>query len=352
MPQTKDWAIIVGVQKYPGVSDLNGPENDAKDFRDWVVSPRGGDVPPSNVRVILTSDYPLFTTLKQARPITSDVEAAFDDLYELVWPDRMTYNPGRRLYIYMAGHGIEPQADHTALLMANAAERRFGYHILGKAYADWFFRSVSFEEILLFMDCCRDHYPSTHLNNLKWDDTYDHRAVDKVKYLYGFGAVWSKTSRERTVGVETHGVFTTALLAGLRGAASRPDNLITAASLRDYLNENMKNFLAPEDQKNPEVPKQPVFTLNPSTGEGFVIASAPAKTYQVEIGLAADTLGREVEVRNGIKFEVVGKKVADTVTWELDLPRGTYLAQILSLGRQKTFTVPSGKEDGRVDFTL
>jgi len=352
MPQTRDRAIIVGVQTYPGVSDLNGPENDAKDFQDWVVSPHGGDVPLSNVRLILTSDYPPFTTLKQARPITSDVEAAFDELYELVWPNRMTYNPGRRLYIYMAGHGIEPPPDQTALLMANAADRRFGYHILGKAYADWFFRSVSFEEVLLFMDCCRDRYPSTHLNNLKWDDTFDDRAVDKVKYLYGFGATWSKRTRERTIGGKNQGVFTAALMEGLRGAASRPDNLITAASLRDYLNESMKNFLAPEDQNNSEVPQQPVFTLNPSTGEGFVIASVPAKTYKVAVGLAADTLGREVEVRNGIKFEVVGKKIADTVAWELDLPRGTYLAQIMSLGRQKTFTVPSGKEDGRVDFTL
>ncbi len=40
-----DWAIVVGIRFYPELDNLDGPENDAKAFRNWLVSPTGGAVP-------------------------------------------------------------------------------------------------------------------------------------------------------------------------------------------------------------------------------------------------------------------------------------------------------------------
>ena len=39
-----DWAVVVGVRLYPDLGDLDGPENDAQAFYDWLVAPEGGDV--------------------------------------------------------------------------------------------------------------------------------------------------------------------------------------------------------------------------------------------------------------------------------------------------------------------
>ena len=34
-----DWAIVVGITKYPELDSLDGSENDANDFYAWLVSP-------------------------------------------------------------------------------------------------------------------------------------------------------------------------------------------------------------------------------------------------------------------------------------------------------------------------
>ena len=45
--------------------------------------------------------------------------------------------------------------------MANATPERVGstYHVLGQYTADGFFKARCFEEVFLFMDCCREVFP-------------------------------------------------------------------------------------------------------------------------------------------------------------------------------------------------
>ena len=37
-----DWAVVVGVRSYPDLGHLDGPENDAQAFYQWVTAPGGG----------------------------------------------------------------------------------------------------------------------------------------------------------------------------------------------------------------------------------------------------------------------------------------------------------------------
>ncbi|HEU5218622.1 MAG TPA: hypothetical protein VFU23_08180, partial [Gemmatimonadales bacterium] len=55
-----DWAIVVGIKRYfdPALAGLEGPENDARQFYEWVVSPSGGAVPKAQAKLIVSSDYP------------------------------------------------------------------------------------------------------------------------------------------------------------------------------------------------------------------------------------------------------------------------------------------------------
>jgi hypothetical protein len=325
MSQNRDHAVIVGVQVYPGLTDLGGPENDARAFRDWVLSPTGGDVPAANVQLIVSSNYsPPFESLDVAKPVLDDIQRAFGKLVDLAEANEKAGNgliAGRRLYIYMAGHGIEPQRNRTALLMANAKEKRFGFHILGKDYADYFYDAGFFDEILLFMDCCRDYFPLTPLTPVPFDPRSDPDAPDRVKCLYGFGTKWKRRSRERPIMGVTRGVFTATLLEGLRGAASDSNHCITAASLKNYVNENMAQFLDPSDLQDPEVPKQAEFTPIPNEGDGLIIVqNIPPPTYEVAIFLPAGMEAQKVEVRGPKISDIAAAALAPGPQWMLKLP--------------------------------
>jgi hypothetical protein len=355
MTHDEDYAVILGVQKYPGLTDLNGPENDARAFHEWVVDPAGGKVPGNgrgrvakpgwsgNVRMILSSDYFPFDSLDEARPILNDIQHAFINLYDLAEANAKSGGglvAGRRLYIYMAGHGIEPQNGRTALLMANAKPRRFGFHVLGRDYAEFFSNAGFFEEVLLFMDCCRDYFPLTPLTPIPFDPLSDPTAPDRVRYLHGFGTKWKRRSRERLIDGKVRGIFTTALLEGLRGGASDLGGRITAALLRNYLNETMFQFLDPMDLADPRIPKQPEFNQFPSEGEGLIIAeSVPPVTYNVTIVLPEGADGAPMQIRGPKLSDIAAQTIARGPTWSLKLPRGLYLAQSLILGREADFEV-------------
>jgi hypothetical protein len=288
-----DWAIVVGIWTYPDLGNLTGPQNDAKAFADWVRSPAGGGVPENHVRLILSSDFAPADSASLAEPTPGRVEALFDELDDVAQrnKDRMEgLRVGRRLYLYMAGHGCAPILDESVLLMANATRRRAGYHIPGKPWANWFYRAGYFDEILLFMDCCRENYPQAPLNVPSYIDVTAPDAVDRGRRLFAFGTKWSRLARERPMDDGTvRGVFTAALLEGLKGAAAEPDGRVTASSLAGYLQTNMKTFLSEVDRADPGIPKAPDVELHPVIDDDFVIVTvAPPQTAPPEMQTAVD----------------------------------------------------------------
>ena len=272
-----DWAIVVGIWAYPDLGNLTGPQNDANAFADWVRSPAGGGVPENQIRLVLSSDFAAADSASRAEPTPGRVEALFDELDDVAQrnKDHMEgLRVGRRLYLYMAGHGCAPILDESVLLMANATRRRAGYHIPGKPWANWFYRAGYFDEILLFMDCCRENYPQAPLNLPSYIDVTAPDAVDRGRRFFAFGTKWSRLARERPMDDGTvRGVFTVALLAGLKGAAAEPDGRVTASSLAGYLQTNMKSFLTDVDRADPGIPKAPDVELRPDNGDDFVIVT-------------------------------------------------------------------------------
>ena len=272
-----DWAIVVGIWNYPDLGNLTGPQNDAKAFADWVRSSTGGGVPENQVRLILSSDFDPADSASRAEPTPGRVEALFDELDDIAQrnKERMEgLRVGRRLYLYMAGHGCAPILDESVLLMANATRRRAGYHIPGKPWANWFYRAGYFEEILLFMDCCRESYQQAPLNVPAYIDVTAPDAVDRGRRLFAFATKWSRLSRERPMADgAVRGVFTVALLEGLKGAAAEPDGRVTANSLAGYLQTNMQTFLTESDRADPAIPKAPDVELHPVIDDDFVIVT-------------------------------------------------------------------------------
>ncbi len=347
-----DWAIVVGIRVYPDLTNLDGPENDANAMYAWLTAPHGGAVPVDQTALILSSQFPPPLDGIHAEPTPIDILNAFENLQEVADHNSDAGNGrkvGRRLYIYMSGHGCAPRPKDAALLTANASRVRVGYHVLGRLIADWYLQSNFFDEAVLVMDCCRESYPQAPPAIPPWIDINGVKALDDARAFCAFGTKWSRLARERVMddGL-VHGVFTWTLLQGLKTAADA-SHCVTAETLGDYLYNNMKTFLKPEDLADPEVPKEPDidYDKNPARPR-FVFCTlpapspapaAPAPQFPVTIAIPPEAAGKTVRVLGG-KFQEVRRAPAVPPSWPTTLECGTYVAQILEMGRQSdVFTV-------------
>jgi hypothetical protein len=335
-----DWAIVAGVAHYPDLGNLDGPENDAIAFHEWVVNKAG--VPPAQAKRILSSDFaPFADTALEAKPTCERIEEQFDALCAVAEENAnkgIGEKVGRRLYIYLAGHGCTPSGDEAALLMANATRRRV-YHVPGRPYANWFLRAGYFDEVVLFMDCCRERYPQAPIRVLPYVDLTDPSSVDRSKVLYGFATKWSRLSREKRMpDGKVRGVFSTALMTGLNGAAADEQGEITARSLADYLYNHMKRLLTPEELRDDDIPKEPELVYDTNPNARFVLAQTAPPRYPVRIHLPDTEVGKKIVVLDS-KFTTAAEGQPKGRDWETSLGRGLYLAQVQSSGRMKPFEV-------------
>lgn len=321
---SRDWAVVVGIDRYPALGGLEGPENDARAFRDWLVAPSGGGVPADHVRLILSSDFPAPEGVSSARPTTEILRAAFDALLDEA--ERHGMRAGRRLYIYLAGHGLEPQIEQPALLAANASRIRAGNHVAGRLYADWFRRAGLFEEVLLFMDCCREPASNVPLQPVHYASLIASDAPETGKWMTGLATKWSRKSREKKVGSETRGVFTQTLIAGLEGAAAREDGAITDESLAGYLYAHMAARLSPEELRDPDVPKAPDVDYDRDPANRIFITRVPPRppvdTGRSSVALEVHTADptAEIVVLDG-SFAVAARGAGEL---RVELPAGIY----------------------------
>lgn len=350
----EDWAIVVGVSRYPGISPLDGPENDAKAFRDWLVDPMGGAVPPEQVRLILSSDFP-----DPQDPTPVEIESAFewlDDRAEQNLEAGIGRKVGRRLYLYFSGHGYAPSREEAALLMANATQRTAGNHIAGRLWAEWLYESGYFEEIALFMDCCRDDYTKVFMRQIHLGRVYNGKDIQDRKRFYAFGTQWDRKAWERLNPVDNrvHGIFTTALMTGLNGqAADKDTGLITAGSLKSYLYQNMRNFLTPEEQANVAIGKDPFIDdlTNPVQPMVFAqIALADVKKVKVTIHVPPSDAAKKAEIFGNDDSNPAQSHNAVPELWEVELPNGLYEVRLES-GTSELFKVNASSETQDVRFS-
>jgi hypothetical protein len=338
-----DYAIVVGISAYPYHGNLSGPEHDAKAFYDWLIDPQWGAVPEQNIDLILTSDCPAFTSVDDAMPTADRIHKAIRKLQRLGQANVDAGNKrrvGRRLYFYLAGHGCTPRDDQTALLTANSDNiyAGSGYHILGQYNADWFHKSASFDEVLLFMDCCRNLIKVPALDQ-PYADVIDRQAVNRVRKFRALGAKWSLKTWERPMenGV-VRGVFTTALLDALKGQAAENGH-VSSGSLKRWLLREMQDYLSEEDKANPEISKEPDVD---DFGVDFPIVAIKEPTFPVRIRIPAAGIGKRLQVITSSPeagFVTVAETDVTSDVVELSLKRAIYLVQILSTELQMNVTV-------------
>jgi hypothetical protein len=348
-----DYAIVAGISHYPDpeLGKLDGPENDARAFYDWVTT-KGG-VAKTRAHLILSSNYrPPAKRPIGAKPDENEIVNIFRGLNaDSVAKVAKRKGPrlGRRLYIFLAGHGFVPKWSEKifALLTANA-DKYSPSHVPAPLYQRWARETGVFDEVLLFMDCCG---ASTREYDLMpaFVISKNPQAAASGRIFFAAACKPGFVTRERARKVEgkSRGVFTLCLLDGLDALAAK-NGQITNHSLAQYLEEQLKTYVNPEDLDDDEVSKTPHVDFDPK-GTPFVLfdkIAKPQTLHEVTLRFRKADVGKKYTLCLGLHPQHSAKVRELTVT--LELPTGIYLVQIA--GRERSFELPLAKGVARVDI--
>lgn len=335
-----DFAIIVGIDHYPGfgatvdeANNLSGPDRDATKIYEWLTSKTGGNVPTENVTLIRTQDFPAAQNVLSAEPQLHRIQLAFQSL--LLKP-KQNGRIGRRLYIYMSGHGFAPNRYEGGLFLANATSINT-QNVYASGWLNWFQDSGYFEEFVLWMDCCMDRMFTI------LPEAIPFRRVGSIFHpgptMIAFAAPRPLKAVETEIDGKVRGVFTYTLLKGLKGAAVEASTgTVTGASLGDYLLNAMKGFMRQEHLVDTEIAKEPEIV---KADKRIVLAAAPTAEepkYHVIITAPGVADGEVLQLWSG-KSPVPSLLNITNGKATADLPRGLYLADIPAAALREGFEV-------------
>jgi hypothetical protein len=341
-----DFGIVVGINSYPGIGKLEGPEADANDFYEWLTSTRGGDV--TNVKKIVSSDY------SSDRKPTDEIAQEFDNLQGEAFRSGFAQRIGRRLYVYVAGHGAglpfqhDPERSDAALLLADATQVN-ATHVMTKVRALYFLNAGIFDEIAVFMDCCRQ----TLSLNPNYPNYLNANAIgllqNQPRKFFAFATKWGLKTREKSFNGVVRGVFTVALMKGLRGAAADTNGTITSNSLRDYLLMSMKDQLDETELNNPAIPKEPDV---PPQSVNLVFAANDPVRVKVTINIPPPAANQNITVSDGQLRTIATGTTGAGPTWEVPtlLEKGLYVVEVPGLNLEQTFRVVGDEGTKNVDL--
>jgi len=251
------YAVVVGVSRYrdPAIPQLQYADQDAKAFRDFLLSPDGGRFQADKILYMVNEDAgmknlrtALYTFL--AKPRKEDL-----------------------VVIYFAGHGSPDPNDRRNLYLLPYDTEIF--NMGGSALPMWeiqdiFSRVIKAQRIVTFTDACHSagisgasaegQVPgaSGAQRDLKIAPVAGNNLINQYLARYtgeGKRAVMTasdigETSAESRKWGGGHGVFTYFLMEGLKGKADQDrDGTVTAGELFDFVRDQV--ILATSRQQNP-----------------------------------------------------------------------------------------------------
>jgi hypothetical protein len=303
-----DYAVVIGISRYPKLKDLQGPVQDAEDFCTWLTET--AQVSDAHIRDVLSDAPPK----PGDRPILQEIDKAFEEVFQMA-----KENPARRLYFYFAGHGCSAEANHLALLMADASMESLNYALHAPSYHDGLARKGLFKEQFIFYDCCRNYDRRVWGRRSPWSDDDPAPGAGDVKQFILYGAAFTQYANERVIDYsERRGLFTKALLEGLRGSAAQPRNgnwTVTTDDLVSYIVKRLKELAKPF--KLLQIPSR-----GPGTAEAVEIVQVAPKLIDVTVTGPPD--GAEVIIRNAKLKEIMRDKVQNGKV-RFGLTSGTYM---------------------------
>jgi uncharacterized caspase-like protein len=331
---TDDYAIVVGIATYPGFGrteteprNLQGPDNDAQAVYNWIVSPDGGNVPPANVTLVRSGEYPAATSAINALPARQQITDAFERLDSLAQQNDQAglgLRVGRRLYLYMSGHGFAPRRKEAAVFVANATRTRT-HHVFATRWQEWFCNAEYFDELVLWIDCCMV------FDLTVTPETAGYRILQgtSVKKMFSaYAARFPQQAVERMMPDDNrvHGVFTYTLLKALHEAVEDPaKGEVTSASVKSYLYTNMKNYMTADQRSDPSVSQEPDFGFDDPI-VFCTVSSVPA--WDVNFRFPSAVEGRTFHVLTGAPAKEVATGTVQQGAGRARLSGGLYVVKV------------------------
>ncbi len=339
-----DYAIVIGLSSYPVLGDppahLNGPENDANAIVEWLTraKPSGGGLDSSRIRLIRSSDS---KSPPEAAPTRDELEKAFlwlDGLAKANQEKGHGRAVGKRLYLYVAGHGFSPNVNQACLLTGNATEEAVTANVFPTGWLQWLQDAQYFRELVLWVDCCMDRKVLASptpppLSPIGAGGAGGPRFV-------AFAAPRPLKAVEKPIPQDDHrwhGVFTWNLLLGLTGAAADATGRVTGRSLANWLCQAQLDWLDPAERISPEVAKTPEIVTQ---SEGLVFARGllPAE-LEVTLRFPSAAEGQKARLWSGAPPQPGEWFTIAAGGHRLRLTPGLYLAEVAEARLRHGFSV-------------
>jgi uncharacterized caspase-like protein len=228
------FAVVIGIAQYQnsgnGLANLQFADRDAKDFRDFLLSPEGGSFQQDHVRVLLNNEA-----------TSQNVRSAF---YTFLTQAQ----PNDEVVIYIAGHGAPDPNDPRNLYLLTydtKLDDMGGTAFPMRQIQDVFTNVLKAKRVVTFADTCHSFGFSGARNRGKKNSN---NLVNQYMAHYGndvdraviTASDVSQLSYESDQFGGGHGVFTFYLLKGLHGEAdANKDGTVTAGELYAYVHDNV-----------------------------------------------------------------------------------------------------------------
>lgn len=320
------YAILVGIARYAVLgegnarADLAGPRNDVASMREWLLAADGGGLDQEQIfEVTAASDA-------DGVPTAAQLDELLVTLHELALknPRRQV---GRRIYIYMSGHGFSPRRQQACLFTADAKVHN-GQNVHATGWLNWLQDSGYFREFVLWVDACmnRASFLAPHDPPLPPAAS----AMTPLASFCAFAAQRPLKAVELAIPEDAgkvHGAFTWALLEGLRGAAADVNGRVTGRSLADWVRNAMTVRYTAADRENRDVAQEPEVILEDA---GLIFArGVTAPEQQVTLGFPAGGVTREARLWAGTPPVIVRRiEVPPAGSVHLGLKPGLYVVEL------------------------
>lgn len=329
------FAILIGLSRYAAFeqppADLQGPGSDVDAVKAWLTT--AGAVPPANIRKIISRDPPW--------PTRDNLEdEAFMWVEGLALKNKQAGHGrtvGRRLYLYVSGHGFSPEIRQGCLLAGNANASRITANIGVSLWLQWWQDAGYFREYVLWMDCCMNRVMLA---------TPSPPPLTAVTVPNSPGPTFIAFAAQRPLkAVEMpiledqgrfHGVFTWNLLQGLKGAAADSSGIVTARGMANWLRNSILPWLSEGDRRDPDVAKEPDIVTE---DEALILARGVAPlAFDVTLRFPPALAGRNALLWSGIPPKPVPLVIAAGDT-NCQLTAGPYVVEVPGSPYRQGFSV-------------
>ncbi|HEX4419740.1 MAG TPA: caspase family protein [Kofleriaceae bacterium] len=140
-----DFAVVVGVEHY-GFGNLRGAIQDAVDVHRWLCDQSGGGLDPDHAKWVFSEEG-------AKTPAQYEIDKELLGVLEKAH----AVGGGRRLYFYFSGHGTRSgqAVDDIAMLLARWERGLARLALSSESYSSKLKEFGLFEELAIFVDCCR-----------------------------------------------------------------------------------------------------------------------------------------------------------------------------------------------------